>query len=95
MLDSVKMTRMELRECFKKYTAKKKFHRGTRSGIFFGLFLAYFGSYVHRPRMIAASSLLTLLGCIFMFLPHYIADPYQYDGQIVAEGVEKGTEGVA
>ena len=60
-----------------------------RSNILFGVFLAYFGSYVHRPRMMALSSLIALLGCVIMFLPHYLAAPYQYDGQIIVEGEDK------
>ena len=61
-----------------------------RSNILFGVFLAYFGSYVHRPRMMALSSVLAVLGTAIMFLPHYVAEPYQYDGQILDDGEQKG-----
>ena len=57
----------------------------------FGVFLAYFGSYVHRPRMMALSSILAVLGTVIMFLPHYLAEPYQYDGQILDDGEQKGS----
>lgn len=62
------------------------------SNIMFGVFLAYFGSYVHRPRMMALSSVLGVLGTVIMFLPHYLAEPYQYDGQILDDGEQKESD---
>ena len=56
----------------------------------FGVFLAYFGSYVHRPRMMGLSSVLAVLGTVIMFLPHYIAEPYRYDGQIIEDSDGNG-----
>ncbi|ERE78246.1 solute carrier organic anion transporter family member 2B1-like protein [Cricetulus griseus] len=43
------------------------------------LLVSYFGSRVHRPRMIGYGAILVALAGLLMALPHFISEPYRYD----------------
>lgn len=43
------------------------------------LFVSYFGSRVHRPRMIGCGAILVAVAGLLMALPHLISEPYRYD----------------
>ncbi|NWU25161.1 SO2B1 protein, partial [Dyaphorophyia castanea] len=42
------------------------------------VFVSYFGSRVHRPRLIGCGAILVSLAGFLMALPHFITGPYEY-----------------
>ncbi|XP_048216459.1 LOW QUALITY PROTEIN: solute carrier organic anion transporter family member 2B1 [Perognathus longimembris pacificus] len=43
------------------------------------VFVSYFGSRVHRPRMIGCGAVMVALAGLLMSLPHFLSDPYRFD----------------
>ncbi|NXU16670.1 SO2B1 protein, partial [Pardalotus punctatus] len=48
------------------------------------VFISYFGSRVHRPRLIGCGAILVSLAGFLMSLPHFITGPYEYDQSVAS-----------
>ncbi|NWV23921.1 SO2B1 protein, partial [Origma solitaria] len=48
------------------------------------VFISYFGSRVHRPRLIGCGAILVSLAGFLMSLPHFITGPYEYDRSVAS-----------
>uniref|UniRef100_A0A8C6XGN4 Solute carrier organic anion transporter family member n=1 Tax=Naja naja TaxID=35670 RepID=A0A8C6XGN4_NAJNA len=43
------------------------------------IFVSYFGSRVHRPRVIGCGAILVSVAGLVISLPHFVSPPYEYD----------------
>ncbi|XP_010189993.1 PREDICTED: solute carrier organic anion transporter family member 2B1-like, partial [Mesitornis unicolor] len=48
------------------------------------VFISYFGSRVHRPRLIGCGAILVSLAGFLMALPHFITGPYEFDKSVAS-----------
>ncbi|XP_016042406.1 solute carrier organic anion transporter family member 2B1 isoform X2 [Erinaceus europaeus] len=49
------------------------------------VFVSYFGSRVHRPRLIGCGAVLVALAGLLMSVPHFISERYRYDPEHVLQ----------
>uniref|UniRef100_A0A3Q3X2A2 Solute carrier organic anion transporter family, member 2B1 n=1 Tax=Mola mola TaxID=94237 RepID=A0A3Q3X2A2_MOLML len=49
------------------------------------VFMSFFGSRVHRPRLIGGGALLASLASLLMALPHFLSGLYDYTDHISCE----------
>ncbi|XP_034291762.1 solute carrier organic anion transporter family member 2B1 [Pantherophis guttatus] len=46
------------------------------------IFVSYFGSRVHRPRLIGCGAILVSVAGLVISVPHFVSPPYEYDQSI-------------
>ncbi|GCB83111.1 hypothetical protein scyTo_0023536, partial [Scyliorhinus torazame] len=51
----------------------------------FIVFVSYFGSRVHRPRLIGCGGILVSVAAFTMAVPHFIMGPYRFDMTTASE----------
>lgn len=56
------------------------------------VFVSYFGSRVHRPRLIGCGAILVALAGLLMALPHFISEPYRFDNTSPGKSGRAGLE---
>ncbi|XP_015425572.1 PREDICTED: solute carrier organic anion transporter family member 1A2 isoform X1 [Myotis davidii] len=51
--------------------------------LFLIIFVSYFGTKFHRPRMIGVGCAVMGLGCFLQSLPHFLMDRYEYESTVL------------
>lgn len=59
------------------------------------VFVSYFGSRVHRPRLIGYGAVLVTLAGVLMAVPHFISEPYRYDHTSPGKSRRGWAEGIS
>ncbi|XP_041524553.1 solute carrier organic anion transporter family member 2B1 isoform X3 [Microtus oregoni] len=70
---------MESQDALQDAQPPRLFHSIKVGSVSLILFVSYFGSRVHRPRMIGCGAILVALAGLLMALPHFLSEPYHYD----------------